>query len=333
MYIHMCTLYTYMNTYMPRFSPSGFFGPSSCLVPTPRLTIEYPICAVCVCVCVYTHIFSRTLPPALKIEKTQIIPPSLLLSKISPHANHKCPHRLSEPPNSRSPTLNEQTAHAWAHMHIASVYANVYTDAHNTCLTYTPAHAWCSRHLCKCMHTLRRKRTCAMRFYATVQKPLCHGICCELILSLARTLYRLSFAARPAVVSTKSVTRRCSLKKSVQIHANSWRGRCCSVAQASFDHPRWCRPHPVCFWFALALGLGPLILHTKSYFHNFFGGFSYRLKNTILEKSCNLHFQSSLKSLPKTLNRETARSEAVKRGPLFGVRVHDHTDLCYGIAL
>ena len=28
--IHMCTLYTYTNIYMPRFSPSGFFGPSSC---------------------------------------------------------------------------------------------------------------------------------------------------------------------------------------------------------------------------------------------------------------------------------------------------------------
>ena len=33
--------------------------------------------------------------------------------------------------------------------------------------------------------------------------------------------------------------------------------RCqCGVAQASFDHPRWCRPHPVCLWVALALGYG-----------------------------------------------------------------------------
>jgi len=29
-YIHMCTLCTYANTYMPRFSPSIFFGPSRC---------------------------------------------------------------------------------------------------------------------------------------------------------------------------------------------------------------------------------------------------------------------------------------------------------------
>ena len=80
--IHMCTLYTYTNTYMPRFSPIGFFGPSRCLISTPGLTSEYPICAVCVCVCVYTHLHPHTLPPALKIEKTQTTPLSFLLSKI-----------------------------------------------------------------------------------------------------------------------------------------------------------------------------------------------------------------------------------------------------------
>ena len=78
--IHMCTLYTYTNTYMPRFSPSGFFGPSRCLIPTPRLTSEYPICAVCECVCVYTHLHPHTLLPALKIEQTHTTPLSLLLS-------------------------------------------------------------------------------------------------------------------------------------------------------------------------------------------------------------------------------------------------------------
>jgi len=79
-YIHMCIVYTYMNTYMPRFSPSGFFGPSRCLIPTPLLTTEYPICAVRVCMCVYTRIHPHTLPPALKIEKTQTTPLSFLLS-------------------------------------------------------------------------------------------------------------------------------------------------------------------------------------------------------------------------------------------------------------
>jgi len=44
-----------------------------------------------------------------------------------------------------------------------------------------------------------------MQTYATVQKLLCHGSYCELILSLARASYRLSFAARPLAGSTKSV--------------------------------------------------------------------------------------------------------------------------------
>ena len=39
---------------MPRFSPSGFFGPSRCLVSSPGLTSCAP-CA-CVCVCAHTHI-------------------------------------------------------------------------------------------------------------------------------------------------------------------------------------------------------------------------------------------------------------------------------------
>jgi len=89
MYIHMCTLYTYTNIYMSRFSPSGFFGPSRCLIPTAELTSEYPICAVCVRVCVYTHIHKHTLPPALKIEKTQTTPLSFLLSSITPYTKQQ----------------------------------------------------------------------------------------------------------------------------------------------------------------------------------------------------------------------------------------------------
>ena len=106
----MCTLYTYTNICVPKFSASGFFGPSRCLIPTPGLTTEYPICAVCVCVRLYTHIHPRTLPPAKKIEKTQTTPVSFLLSKITPTPSNKCFHRLAEPPHPRSPTLNEQTA-------------------------------------------------------------------------------------------------------------------------------------------------------------------------------------------------------------------------------
>jgi len=51
--------------------------------------------------------------------------------------------------------------------------------------------------------------------------------------------------------TTASVARRCWLKTSVQIHASSWRGRRCGDVQASFNHPPWCRPHPICLWFTL----------------------------------------------------------------------------------
>jgi len=74
---------------MPRFSSYGFFGPSRCLIPIPGLTSEYPIYAVCVYVCVYTHIHPHTLPPALKIEKTQTAPLSFPLSKITPPAKQQ----------------------------------------------------------------------------------------------------------------------------------------------------------------------------------------------------------------------------------------------------
>jgi len=132
----MCTLFTHTNTCMPRFNPSGFFGPSKCLIPTPGLTTEYPICAVsqCVCVCVYTHIHPQTLPPALKIEKTQTTPLSLLYVKNNPP--RQATSALIDQLN--PPTLVPQFAHmymsAYAHP-VASVYANVYAAAHNTCLT------------------------------------------------------------------------------------------------------------------------------------------------------------------------------------------------------
>ena len=60
MYIHMCTLYTYTNVRMPRFSPSGFFGPSRCLIPTPGLTSEH---LYSVCVCVRIHTLTHTYTP------------------------------------------------------------------------------------------------------------------------------------------------------------------------------------------------------------------------------------------------------------------------------
>ena len=95
---------------MPRFSPSGFFGPSRCLIKTPGLTSKYPICAVCACVCVYTHTHPHTLPPALKIEKTQTTPLSLLLSKITLHAKQQ----VSNFPLPQVKSTNQRSAEtAW----------------------------------------------------------------------------------------------------------------------------------------------------------------------------------------------------------------------------
>jgi len=73
-----------------------------------------------------------------------------------------------------------------------------------------------------------------MRAHATVQKLLCHRNYCELILSLG-ALLRLSFAARPAVVSTKSVDRRCSLKNSVRIHATAVSHKHHSIIRVGVD--------------------------------------------------------------------------------------------------
>jgi len=139
---------------MPRFSPSGFLGPSRCLITTPRLISKYPICAVCVCVCVYTHLNPHTLPPALKIEKTQTTPISLLLSKITSHAKQQAPSYTSWTPPPLFPNAEwTNCTYMCAYVHpVASVYANVYTDVHNTCLTYAPAHTWCSQHLSTWMH-------------------------------------------------------------------------------------------------------------------------------------------------------------------------------------
>ena len=83
-YTHVCTLCTCTNTHMLRFIPSGFFGPSRCLVPTPDFTSKYPTCSVCVCARAsqtYIHIHSH---PRQKPEKTQTATLSLPLSKTTP---------------------------------------------------------------------------------------------------------------------------------------------------------------------------------------------------------------------------------------------------------
>jgi len=60
--IHMCALYTCTNTFMLRFSPSGFFGPSGPGVASRDFWMGiHPstLRAVCVCVCAYTHTYTH----------------------------------------------------------------------------------------------------------------------------------------------------------------------------------------------------------------------------------------------------------------------------------
>ena len=54
--------------------------------PDPWARIEYPVCAAGVCVCVYTHTYSHTLPLALKNIETQTTLLSFLPSKMTSHA-------------------------------------------------------------------------------------------------------------------------------------------------------------------------------------------------------------------------------------------------------
>ena len=53
---------------MSRFGPSGFFGPSTFLIPTPGLTTDYPTCAVYVCVHIHIHTPTYT-PTRVKNKK------------------------------------------------------------------------------------------------------------------------------------------------------------------------------------------------------------------------------------------------------------------------
>jgi len=119
----MCTLYTYTNICMPRFCPSGFFGPSRCLIPTPGLTSEYPIYGVCVCVRIHTHTLTYTPTRAKNREDTDNTPILSSVKKQPPTPSNKCFHRLAEPPHPHSPMLNETNCaymHAYAHP-VASV--------------------------------------------------------------------------------------------------------------------------------------------------------------------------------------------------------------------
>ena len=111
-----------------------------------------------------------------------------------------------------------------AYAHPVEREANVYADVHNICLTYTPAHAWCATtpvHAC---------RLSAKNAYGLVYARLFNCAAASLPCKLLRTYLESCANIVQAVVycppfrppsCRQSVARRCSLKKSVQIHASS----------------------------------------------------------------------------------------------------------------
>ena len=131
--------------------------------------------------------------------------------------------------------------------------------AHNTC--WNARHTLCKKCICAraCAHMQRCRSFFEMEIIANL----------SWILREYRTGCRLppADAALPAV-STKPNAQRCLLKISVQIHDSSWRGRRCSVAQTSFDHPHWKRP--LQFVYGLHLRSTTELTHHRNPFLSFF---------------------------------------------------------------
>jgi len=128
--------------------------------------------------------------------------------------------------------------------------ANLYADVHNICLTYTPAHAWCATTPVNACRLSAKKNAHGLvyaRLFNCAAASLPWRLLWTYLESCPNIVQAVVYCSPYRTPSCwQSFARRCSLKKSVQIHASSWRGRHCGVAHASSDHPRWCRPHPVC---------------------------------------------------------------------------------------
>ena len=77
-FVHLYSIHVYCT--LVNLDSSGPPGVSSRLLGSQPSTPS----VLCVCACVYKHIHPHTLPPALKIEKTQTKPLSFLLSKKTP---------------------------------------------------------------------------------------------------------------------------------------------------------------------------------------------------------------------------------------------------------
>ena len=107
--------------------------------------------------------------------------------------------------------------------------ADMYCDVKNTCRMCTPA-CTCAQGTCL-VHTAKMHIHPRKHARATVQQCFCHTNNCNLFCNLS--------SAR---------------RETVRFHNSPWRSRSCVAKQASSDLSPWCRPHPVCLSFALALG-------------------------------------------------------------------------------
>jgi len=249
----MCTLYTYANTCMPRFEPSGFFRLSRCLVLTPGLTSEYPVSSVTVCVCVYTQIHPHKLPPASKKKEDTDNTP------ISPSVknNPLCPatsalHRLTDPVHLRPPTtINKLCIHARMCIPCSECVRKCVCWCQTTPVWRTHLHVhWRLGYLYHARHT--HYKHCRYTLVCTPMQLCSNHVVMETIASYVESCANIMQVAGcrtptccPGALSPMTARSRRQSKSTL----GSRRGCGCVVAQASSDHSRWCGPHPagLCF--------------------------------------------------------------------------------------
>jgi len=176
--------------------------------------------------------------------------------------------------------------YTYTHVHIymyTCIYIYIHTHTMHICMDiYIYTYAYICTHTY--MYIYMHMHTCIYISPQLVHARLCNGAAASLPWKLLWTYLESCANIMQAVVSARppALCRAgrppagplpyMFAKKCVQIHASSWRGRCCSVAHASSDHPRWCEPHPVCQWFTLAHGCGSHP-RQKSIFTAIFAGF------------------------------------------------------------
>jgi len=121
-YIHMCTLYTSWYQYVYAETESirvWILLALQVCHPDSWAHNRVPhLCSVCECVRIHTHTPTYTPTRVKNREDRQNSYDLFFCQKQPPTPSNRCFHKLAEPSHSRFSTLNEQTAHTWAHVHI-----------------------------------------------------------------------------------------------------------------------------------------------------------------------------------------------------------------------